>query len=164
MTLADVENAAATPQPPPAAPRRAEAMRETIAAAMAHSKREIPHYYLANDVPLAAATAWLAARNATRSVTERLLLAPLLLQAVARALQDSRSSTGSAGTGVRSASAEVHVGVAIALRGGGLVAPALRDVPAQDVGHGQPGTARSRRRARGPARCVRPNSPTRRSR
>ena len=133
VTLVDVESAAATPQPPPAAPRRAEAMRETIAAAMARSKREIPHYYLANDVPLAAATAWIAARNATRSVTERLLLAPLLLQAVARALQKYPEFNGFYRDGRFAASAEVHVGVAIALRGGGLVAPALRDVLHKDL-------------------------------
>ncbi len=75
VTLADVEKAA-KPEPPPS---RGEAMRQTIAAAMARSKREIPHYYLADDVPLAATTAYLAARNAERAVTGRLLLAPLLL-------------------------------------------------------------------------------------
>ena len=58
----------------------------TPAAAMSRSKREIPHYYLSEDVPLAAATAYLAKLNATRGVAERLLLAPLLLQAVARSI------------------------------------------------------------------------------
>ncbi|MGE5160226.1 MAG: dihydrolipoamide acetyltransferase family protein [Betaproteobacteria bacterium] len=128
VTLADVEKAAAAP-----APSRAEAMRETIAAAMARSKREIPHYYLADDVLLEAAMAWLAARNRERSVTERLLLAPLLLQAVARALQRYPEFNGFWKDGRFTAVAEVQVGVAIALRGGGLVAPALRDVVRKDV-------------------------------
>jgi pyruvate dehydrogenase E2 component (dihydrolipoamide acetyltransferase) len=108
-------------------------MRQTIAAAMARSKREIPHYYLAEDVPLAAATAFLAGRNATRSVTERLLLAPLLLQAVARALQRYREFNGFFRDGAFVPGGGVHVGVAIALRTGGLIAPALKDVPGKDI-------------------------------
>ena len=129
VTLADVE-AAAGPAP---APTRGEAMRQTIAAAMSRSKREIPHYYLAEDVPLARATAFVSERNASRSVTERLLLAPLLLQAVARAVQGYPEFNGYFRDGAFAAGAGIHVGVAIALRGGGLVAPALHDVPAKDL-------------------------------
>jgi pyruvate dehydrogenase E2 component (dihydrolipoamide acetyltransferase) len=38
-------------------------MRQTIAAAMSRSKREIPHYYLAEEVEFERAAAWLAARR-----------------------------------------------------------------------------------------------------
>ena len=62
-------------------------MRKAIAAAMARSKREIPHYYVAEDIPLAKALAWLQAENARRPMTERLLPAALLLKAVAVALK-----------------------------------------------------------------------------
>jgi pyruvate dehydrogenase E2 component (dihydrolipoamide acetyltransferase) len=130
VTLADVDAAASAKRP---APSRAEAMRQTIATAMARSKREIPHYYLAEDVPLAAATAFLAERNATRSVTERLLLAPLLLQAVARALQRYPEFNGFFRDGAFVAGAGFHLGVAISLRTGGLIAPALHDVTAKDL-------------------------------
>ncbi len=129
ITLADVEAAASKAR----TPTRAEVMRQTIAAAMSRSKREIPHYYLADDVPLAAATAFLADRNATRSVNERILLAPLLLQAVARALQRYPEFNGLFQNGVFVPGTGVHVGVAIALRTGGLIAPALRDVPGKDL-------------------------------
>jgi pyruvate dehydrogenase E2 component (dihydrolipoamide acetyltransferase) len=129
ITLADVEAAAFKAR----APNRAEVMRQTIAAAMSRSKREIPHYYLAEDVPLAAATAYLADRNATRSVTERILLAPLFLQAVARALQRYPEFNGFFQNGVFVPGTGIHVGVAIALRTGGLIAPALRDVPGKDL-------------------------------
>ncbi len=129
VTLADVEAAAAKVAPA----SRAEAMRQTIAAAMARSKREIPHYYLAEDVPLAVATAYLAERNASRSVTERLLLAPLLVQAVARAVQRYPEFNGFFRDGAFVPGPGVHCGVAIALRGGGLVAPALHDVPSRDI-------------------------------
>ena len=57
---------------PRARPRRriaAAEMRRAIGAAMARSKREIPHYYLATDIPLARASRWLAARNEGRPVT-----------------------------------------------------------------------------------------------
>ncbi len=129
ITLADVESAASKAR----APNRAEVMRQTIAAAMSRSKREIPHYYLADDVPLAAATAFLADRNATRGVNERILLAPLLLQAVARALQRYPEFNGFFQNGAFVPGTGIHVGVAIALRTGGLIAPALRDVPEKDL-------------------------------
>jgi pyruvate dehydrogenase E2 component (dihydrolipoamide acetyltransferase) len=131
VTLADIEAAAAAKPSP--APTRGEAMRQTIAAAMSRSKREIPHYYLAEDVPLAAATAYLAQCNATRSVTERLLLAPLLLKAVARALERYPEFNGFFRDGAFVAGTGIHLGVAIALRTGGLIAPALRDVPLKDI-------------------------------
>ncbi|MFN3565371.1 MAG: E3 binding domain-containing protein, partial [Burkholderiaceae bacterium] len=65
VSLEDVERAARAARPAaPAAPaERAAQMRKVIAAAMARSKREIPHYYLAEDIPLAAATEWLAEQN-----------------------------------------------------------------------------------------------------
>ena len=129
VTLADVDAAAAA-RP---ATGRGEAMRQTIAAAMSRSKREIPHYYLSEDVPLAAATAYLAKLNAARGVAGRVLLAPLLLQAVARAVQRYPEFNGFFRDGAFVAGAGTHVGVAIALRTGGLIAPALRDVPAKDL-------------------------------
>jgi pyruvate dehydrogenase E2 component (dihydrolipoamide acetyltransferase) len=143
VSLEDVERAArAAPAPAPgAAPAaapvapaaRAAQMRKVIAAAMARSKREIPHYYLAEDVPLAAATQWLARRNAERSVTERLLLAPLLLKAVASALRRYPEFNGYWRDGAFEPGAGIHIGVAISLRAGGLVTPALHDVDRVDV-------------------------------
>jgi pyruvate dehydrogenase E2 component (dihydrolipoamide acetyltransferase) len=128
VTLADVEAAAR-----PAAPSRTEATRQTIAAVMSRSKREIPHYYLSEDVPLAAAVAFLADTNAARSVTARLLMAPLLLQAVARALTRYPEFNGFFVDGAFVEGSGVNVGVAIALRTGGLVAPALHGVPGKDI-------------------------------
>ncbi|GMV58559.1 MAG: hypothetical protein AMXMBFR72_16660 [Betaproteobacteria bacterium] len=129
VSLEDAERAAK-----PAAPAdRAAELRKVIAAAMARSKREIPHYYLAEDVPLAAAMEWLAERNAQRSVTERLLLAPLLLKAVASALQRYPEFNGYFRDGAFERGAGIHIGVAISLRAGGLVTPALHDVDRKDV-------------------------------
>jgi pyruvate dehydrogenase E2 component (dihydrolipoamide acetyltransferase) len=141
VRLADIERAAgisaAPPAAAPAAPLspadRAIEMRKVIAAAMARSKREIPHYYLAEEVPLAAASAWLARENATRSVSERLLLAPLLLKAVAHALQRYPEFNGYFRDGAFAPSPAVHLGVAISLRTGGLVTPALQDADRKDL-------------------------------
>jgi len=112
---------------PPGGPDRSAAMRRAIAAAMSRSKREIPHYYLATRVDLTAALRWLGAENARRPVTERLLPAALLLRAVALALRETPELNGHWIDGAFRPSEAVHIGVAIALRQGGLIAPALHD-------------------------------------
>ena len=149
ITLHDVEHAAATahhetPKPPPrpapadepAAPMsaaekaraRGAAMRASIAAAMSRSKREIPHYYLADEIILDTALAWLTEQNAGLPITERLLPAVLQLKAVALATVKFGEFNGFwRDDGFEPASGQ-HVGVAISLRGGGLVAPAIHDV------------------------------------
>jgi pyruvate dehydrogenase E2 component (dihydrolipoamide acetyltransferase) len=126
VTLEDVEKQAG-PAPAPAVDRAAE-MRKAIAAAMSRSKREIPHYYLSETVPLERALAWLEAENARRALPDRLLLAALLLKATASACKDYPDMNGHYRDGAFHPSAAAHVGVAISLRQGGLVAPAIHDV------------------------------------
>lgn len=131
VTLADVEAAAAQRSAGAAAPAavdRQQAMRRAIAAAMSRSKREIPHYYLSETIPMAKALAWLQQRNEGVPITERILPAVLQLKAVALALKRVPQLNGFYRDGAFQLAAEVHAGVAIALRGGGLVAPALHDV------------------------------------
>jgi pyruvate dehydrogenase E2 component (dihydrolipoamide acetyltransferase) len=128
IVLADVERAAPSPQPAPAAAEEgAQGMRAAIAAAMSRSKREIPHYYLASTLDVTPATAWLAAHNAKVPPAQRLLFAALLLKAVALSCRDVRGFNGLHRGGRYEESPAVHVGVAVALRGGGLVAPAIMD-------------------------------------
>ncbi len=123
------------PAPPAAgteAPRRrvgfdAAAMRQAIAAAMTRSKREIPHYYLGQTVDLSRALAALDGINRDRAPTERVLPAALLLRATARALAKTPELNGFWQDRRLRAGDGVHIGWAIALRGGGLVAPAIRD-------------------------------------
>lgn len=116
------------PTTEPTAAERQAALRRAIAAAMSRSKREIPHYYLAETVPMGRATAWLAAANAERPITERLVLAVLQLKAVAVALADFPELNGHVVDGEFRPAAEAHLGVAVSLRQGGLVAPAIHDV------------------------------------
>ena len=103
-------------------------MRKAIAAAMARSNREIPHYAVSSTFDASVLLAWLERTNATRAVPERLLYAVPLLKAVALALQATPELNGHFVDGRFVPSASVHMGVAVALRGGGLIAPAIHDV------------------------------------
>lgn len=142
ITRADVERAVAgtaapaAPPAPAAAPTpvdRAAAMRGVIAAAMARSKREIPHYYLGTQIDLGRLVDWLAVENERRPVTERLLHAAPLLRAVALAVREVPEMNGHWLDGRFQPGQGVHVGVAISLRQGGLVAPAIHDVDQKSV-------------------------------
>lgn len=103
-------------------------MRVAIAAAMSRSKREIPHYYLTTDIDVSAVSAWLAAENLKRDVTQRLLLVIPCMKALALALREVPELNGFWVDGAFQPSGAVHLGMAIAMRGGGLVAPAIHDV------------------------------------
>ena len=108
-------------------------MRAAIAAAMSRSKHEITHYYLSHTVDLTKAEAFIKAENATRAPDDRLLLGVLYLKALARAVNKVPEMNGRFEDGQFHQSEAVHAGLAIALRSGGLVAPALFDTDTQDL-------------------------------
>lgn len=108
-------------------PERRRGGREALASLMARSKREVPHYYLATTIDLSAALTWLGERNAARPVGERVLPAAMLLRATALAARQVPVVNGWWQDDAFEPSEAVHLGVAIARRGGGLVAPVLRD-------------------------------------
>ncbi len=140
ITREDIERTAAAKlvaaAPPSALPAadRLKRVRQTIAAAMSRSKREVPHYYLSTTIDLHRATTWLADENLKRPVTDRLLYGVLLLKAVALALRDVPELNAVWADGQAVTSQAIHVGVAISLRQGGLVAPALHDTDCQSLG------------------------------
>jgi pyruvate dehydrogenase E2 component (dihydrolipoamide acetyltransferase) len=136
VTRDDVERAAAARKAPDqgaTAPDRATRMRQAIGAAMARSKRDIPHYYLGTTVDLARALAWMTDANRSRPVTDRLVPGALFLKAVALALREFPELNGTWTDGGLRSSDAIHVGVAIALRQGGLVAPALHHADRQSL-------------------------------
>jgi pyruvate dehydrogenase E2 component (dihydrolipoamide acetyltransferase) len=90
--------------------------------------------YVAHTIDLHRALAWLADENTRRPVTERLLYGLLLIKAVALALREVPELNGVWRGDRFEPSAVVHVGVAVALRGGGLIAPALHDVDGRPLG------------------------------
>jgi len=131
VTVEDVEQAAKAVPPKKVAPPPSDktlAMRKAIAAAMSRSKREIPHYYLSQTVPMQHAVNWLTAYNEKRPVTERVLMGALQLKAVALALRDFPDLNGFWNNDAFEPAKGIHVGVAISLRQGGLIAPAIHDV------------------------------------
>jgi pyruvate dehydrogenase E2 component (dihydrolipoamide acetyltransferase) len=133
VTSADVERAAAAK--PAAAPEPVAAgepvaqfepgMRHAIAAAMARSNREIPHYYLETQIDMHRALSWLRVENTRRPVKDRLLPAVLLIRSVALALRDTPELNGwwrDKGLEIRK---DVNIGFAISVRTGGLLTPAI---------------------------------------
>jgi pyruvate dehydrogenase E2 component (dihydrolipoamide acetyltransferase) len=102
-------------------------MRQTIAAAMARSKREIPHYYLSTTIDMGRAVAWLKQTNEKRPVTERLLYGVLLIKAVAISLRKMPEFNAVWKGNEVQRQERIHIGTAISLRQGGLIAPALHD-------------------------------------
>lgn len=155
---ADIERAAksvaAPPAPvvpaePPAAPAiqapsavaktvvapvdRKLAMRRAIAAAMARSKREIPHYYLGTSIDMTKPLAWLQTENLKRPVQERLLYSVLMLKAVAIAVRQTPEMNGFWIDNQFKPGEAIHVGVAVSVRQGGLIAPAIHDVDKKNL-------------------------------
>ena len=129
ITREDVERAASRGR----APAKAVAMRSAIGAAMTRSKREIPHLYLSTTIDMANAAAWLTAENQKRSIERRRLPVALLLKAVAHAIGDVPGLNGFWTDAGFKAASGVHIGCAIALRDGGLVAPAIHDVDRKNL-------------------------------
>ena len=109
-------------------------MRRAIAAAMSLSKREIPHFYLGATVDMGRALDWLERENRRQPPPKRLLPGALLLKAVALAVRAvpelNAHFTGDSAPPLP----DVHLGVAISLRDGGLVAPAIHHADRLDLG------------------------------
>jgi pyruvate dehydrogenase E2 component (dihydrolipoamide acetyltransferase) len=119
--------AAAAPAVTPVAPELTGGLAPRVAAAMARSKREIPHYHLTRTVDLTTPLEWLRAANESRSVDERVLPAALLLAAIARGVAEVPRCNGHWVDGAFRPSPVVDLAVAIAQRDGGLVAPVIAD-------------------------------------
>ena len=137
ITREDIERAAkarAVAAPPPPALDRQARMRQIIAVAMARSKREIPHYYLSESIDLKRALDWLNEENLNRTVEDRLLYGVLLIKAVALALREVPELNATWDAGGLVIKPEIHVGVAISLRQGGLIAPALHHTDQKSLG------------------------------
>jgi pyruvate dehydrogenase E2 component (dihydrolipoamide acetyltransferase) len=124
IQLRDVEAAK------PAPPQRGidlDAMRHAIAASMSRSKREIPHYYLTHRIDVNIAQKWLKNYNLQRPPPDRILFGALLVKAAALAIRDYPEFNGLYEQDRFKTSQAVHAGVAIAIRGGGLAAPAIQN-------------------------------------
>jgi pyruvate dehydrogenase E2 component (dihydrolipoamide acetyltransferase) len=110
-------------------------MRRAIAALMARSKREIPHYYLSASIDLKRTSDFLASRNAELPVNQRLVPAALLLKAAALCARKVPAVNGFWVDDGFVAAEHVNLGVAVSLRQGGLIAPAIVDADQLSVEH-----------------------------
>ncbi|MEU2429369.1 2-oxo acid dehydrogenase subunit E2 [Streptomyces sp. NPDC007861] len=143
VRAADVRKATAGAEAAPTATRittplrpaegRAATMRQAIAALMARANRDIPHYYLSTAVDMASAMDWMHEHNRRSPVGERLLPAALLLKAAARAARQVPELNGFWTDDQFVPGDGIHLGVAVSLRGGGLVAPVLHDADALEL-------------------------------
>ena len=132
-----VETAPEPEQPAAARPPTTDfqtGMRRAIAAAMSRSNRDIPHYYLETRIDMSRALRWLEAENQQRAIAERLLPVVVLLKAVAHALGAVPELNGYWLDDRLQSQTAVHIGLAIALRQGGLITPALHDVDQKSPG------------------------------
>jgi pyruvate dehydrogenase E2 component (dihydrolipoamide acetyltransferase) len=118
----------AGPEARPAVAREREAsLRRAVGALMSRSKKTIPHYYLSTTLDMAASVAWMQSVNLERPVSSRLVVSALLLKAAALAAKDVPEVNGFYVDDEFRPSQSVHLGVAVALRKGGIVAPAIHD-------------------------------------
>lgn len=131
VTYSDVEAVSAQVGQPE---DKTAAMRRAITRSMTRSNREIPHYYLATRIDLQHALDWLETQNDAHSITQHILPAVLLLKATALAVRETPEINGHWGDDHFVATESVHLGVAISLRDGGLVAPAIHDADSLDLG------------------------------
>jgi pyruvate dehydrogenase E2 component (dihydrolipoamide acetyltransferase) len=106
---------------------RVSTLRRAIGSLMSRSKKSIPHYYLSTTLDLRAALEWMQQVNQQRPVASRLVHSALLLKATALAAREIPEVNGFFTDGIFRPSSSVHLGVAVALRHGGQVAPAIHD-------------------------------------
>ncbi|HMN38409.1 MAG TPA: dihydrolipoamide acetyltransferase family protein [Hyphomicrobium sp.] len=125
--LQEVE-AAARKAKAPSSGIATDEMRRAIGAAMARSHREIPHYYVSSTINVSRMLDWLQDENSKRPVPARLLYAAPLVRAIALAVSKVPDLNGRFMDGQFEPSSAVNIGVAIALRKGGLIAPAILGV------------------------------------
>jgi pyruvate dehydrogenase E2 component (dihydrolipoamide acetyltransferase) len=115
--------AAGLPRPSATRQRGGPGMAELVA----RSKREIPHYHVSRTIDLTVTLEWLR-RRPSGGIT----VAALLVRATALAAVVVPELNGYWTNGRFRPGDGVHVGIAIALPGGGLGTPTIADVPGLD--------------------------------
>jgi pyruvate dehydrogenase E2 component (dihydrolipoamide acetyltransferase) len=134
IVLADLEQTPTVAKQPPSKPGSPmEEMRKAIAKAMTRSKQTIPHFYLSETIDVQPAIDFLTQLNTGRPPSERILLGALFVRATSLAAAKVKTMNGHFVDGVFKPADVVNPGVAVALRGGGLVAPALMDAASLDL-------------------------------
>lgn len=108
-----------------ARPERLLKRRRAIGALMTKSWQTIPQYHLRQRISMERALTWLDHHNAEASAESRILPAALLMRAVAVAAARSKAVNGFWVDDHFEPAEHVNLGVAVALRDGGLLTPSL---------------------------------------
>lgn len=103
-------------------------MRKAISRIVSQSKKEIPHYYLALTINVEKLQLWLNTQNDQKGVEDRLLIQAPILCAIKNALKKNPKFNGYFIEDGFESREQINLGIAISLRGGGLVVPALLNV------------------------------------
>ena len=101
-------------------------IRLAVAAAMAKSNREIPHYYLESRIDMRNALAWLSEMNVKRSPKDRLLPVVLYIKAAALALKQCPELNAEWKDGLI-LKKEINIGFVVSLKAGGIIVPAIHN-------------------------------------
>lgn len=137
VTGADVLVALARPpdteRPARDAAPAGDSMRAAIARQMLRAWQEIPHFQVGTTIELSRPLAALAALNETRTAADRVLPAALFVHAAARAAASAPGVNGWWRDGAFEPATDVHIGVVIALRRGGLLVPVVRHADQKDL-------------------------------
>lgn len=133
IEVRDVEKKLGAARPPGQTTFSGVDLRRAIASKMVKSKREIPHYYLHQRMSLDPMMAWLDKVNQVRDMEARLMTASVLLRALVKTLQENPDLNGHYVDQNFLPSSAIHLGVAIALKSGGVLVPAILDAQAMSL-------------------------------
>ncbi|MGE5314623.1 MAG: dihydrolipoamide acetyltransferase family protein [Acidobacteriota bacterium] len=112
-----------------------DAMRRSIAERMARSKQTTPHVYTVTEADVTKMAAW---RERMKQEFERregipLTLTPLFLDAVVKALREYPLINASVEADTIVVKKDIHLGVAVALEGNGLIVPVIRHADEKNI-------------------------------
>jgi len=138
LAATDVRPVMSVPAQAHVAPRRdrqvaAVEMRRAISRVMTKAWQEIPHYQVATRIDLQRCLESLAALNSDRTAATRILPAAVFAHAAARAATSVPEVNGHWLDGSFVAGSSVHLGIVVALRTGGLLAPVIRHAADKDL-------------------------------
>jgi pyruvate dehydrogenase E2 component (dihydrolipoamide acetyltransferase) len=104
---------------------QSERLRSAIATLMTRSQREIPHYFVESEINLSRTMSWLDKINGSRQIQHRLLPIVPIIKAIAISAKRVGSIHGFYQDGKFQPEEDIHLGVVLSLRAGGILNPAL---------------------------------------
>jgi pyruvate dehydrogenase E2 component (dihydrolipoamide acetyltransferase) len=133
IELKDVQTLVNQQAAPTSRPASVVNIREAIAMAMSRSKKEIPHYYLKTRIILDALLVWIDEKNKVLPAVERLMVPTVLMKGIIQAIKEYPMMNGYYVNGAFEAKESVNLGIAVALKSGGVLVPAIMSAESMDL-------------------------------